>query len=485
MLWKSQLIACSLVTLLAINSTGCRITHSWHDTGSEFTSSRQTLATIDYATRSAITIPFVEGPWRTGTAALKVDQVSPVTLDQAESMAAQTAPLAKVLDEEAQAILCDCDSLDPEIRDSVLNAIVSNSAYQKNLHAEKALLAYLGLAESYLQNTIATQTIAEIENLQAVLAQLQQEDLLRDVDPAILLRKKLEAERTQSDLIYTQQTLDHALKQLLGVSTSNARLWTACDISGWQAPTELDAELELAFQNRGDLAAIRAFQMSGNDQLLEMMRSTVRAGNPLAALATKKVLFGSICANPTIEIQKLRKQLSHLMDAQLEIAKGEIADSFFQIQNKHRQTTILQESLQSLLQSEQRLAARRQVGGVDIQEVLTVKSDLLKTRSEIISSAFALQREWVKMKARQGLLGRGQTVSTASEAPMPAELPGPGTVAPMANPTNFSAATPLNSPSTSSHSPNHVGATKLYSSAVEQRQGHTANRDRFRLPSLR
>lgn len=380
------------------------MTQSWNDVSIPTVSELNSLSAIATESRQKIVVPFVPST-EVGELPRFSSQVEPLSLRECESLAARHAPLAKVLEQESQNSPCDCSNVDPDVQSSINAAISANASYQRNVAAEKALLAYLGLTEVHLQSQVSRESIEEVGKLQDVLTQLQLEGLVRDVDPELLVRKKLDLQSKVSELVFNFDDLNQKLRLLLGLSDSSSPIWTDCQIEGWVLPNDLESEITLAMQNRADIIALRSFIQCGNDDLLELMRSSVRSVNPLAAIAIQKRFFGGLFKDNSAEIQKLRMQLAVLNESQIALVKSEVTESFYAIQKYASMIALTEKKLESLRKSESRLGARRQVGAIKIDEVLAVKSAILETRSELIHSAILLQMEWIKMKSRQGLLG--------------------------------------------------------------------------------
>ena len=215
-------------------------------------------------------------------------------------LAAANSPLSKILEKElGQSAPCGkCSNVDPCVRDAVNNAVLSNADYQRNVVVEKAILAYWGLVEVYLQNRIANETVSEIESLQEVLEQLQGEGLLRDVDPESLVRQKLDARSKQQELLFNFEKLNDNLRALLGLESKTHPIWTDCQIEDWIPPEELQVEIQLALENRSDLQAIQTLSSLGNDQVLGALRSSVRSAGPLAGIVLERRIFGGFFAGP-------------------------------------------------------------------------------------------------------------------------------------------------------------------------------------------
>ena len=275
-----------------------------------------------------------------------------------------------------------------------------------NLAAEQALLAYLGLTEVYLQNRITDSTLVEIANLQDVLRQLQEDELLRDVDPEMLVRKKLEVQLAQQEILFNYEKLNRNLEALLGLQPSVHPVWTDCQIMDWALPTDLSAELQLAREHRTDLQGIRQLAGLGQEEALDVLRRSVATASPLAGVSLDRPVFSGKFADRSAEMRTLQQQLATLYQVRVELAESLVSEHFHAIQKNNREIQLNRERLASLRRSEARLETLRQVGPIQIEQVLTVKSDILKARSEIIHSAIALQMSWIRLKGAQGLLGR-------------------------------------------------------------------------------
>ncbi len=386
------------------------MTQSWNDASVPTVSPLRSLPEIATESRQEILIPFLPD-FEKGELPKSAGKVEPLRLRDCESLAAANAPLAKILEEESQSSPCDCNNVDPDVQASINAAINSNASYQRNIASEKALLAYLGLTEVYLQTQVSRESIVEIGKLQEVLAELQLEGLVRELDPELLVRGKLDLQAKRSELVFNFDDLNQKLRLLLGLQNSPNPIWTDCQIQGWSLPDDLDSEIELAMQNRTDIRALRSFIQCGNDDLLEVMRSSIRSVSPISAIAIQRRFFGGLFKDNSAEIQKLRMQIAILNESQIALVKSEVTESFYAIQKYSALIQLKQKKLESLRKSETRLEARRQVGPIKIDEVLEVKSSVFETRSELIHSAILLQMEWIKMKSRQGLLGVAETSS--------------------------------------------------------------------------
>lgn len=408
-LWRWYALAGQLgvAIIIAICLFGCRMTRPCCDSNFPIEVGAKTkLDPQETSQLSDIRIPFIDNTER-GMLPNGFEQVYPLTLSDCEMLAAQNSPLSKILEQEVGALdPCQpCSNVDPCVVDTVNGLVQASSAYQRNIVVEKALLAYLGLAEVYLQNQVAEETVSEIESLQEVLEQLQNEGLLRDVDPETLVRQRIEAMQSQQELLYSFEKLNENLRALLGLDATSHPIWTDCQIEGWEPPTDLQVEVQSALANRSDLQAIQLISGQSNDQLLEAMRGSVRSVSPFAGLVLERRIFGGFFKDHSAEMGKLRNQLAILHAAQTDLAKSTVAENYYLIHRNYQLIQLNQERLVSLRKSESRLEAKRQVGAIKVEEVLSVKAEILKARSAIIHSAVELQMAWIKMKAAQGLLG--------------------------------------------------------------------------------
>lgn len=385
--------------------------------------SKISLQPVNLDQAGPIRIPLID-PSETGKVPEGLDQVFPLTLRDCELLAARHSPISRILEEEAGATgPCQpCSNVDPCLQDSMNAIVLANSAYQKNLVAEKALLAYFGLVEVYLQNKLSDDTIAEIDDLIEILAKLQRDGLLREVDPQRLVRQRIDAVTARQDILFNFEKLNENLRGLLGLAENAHPIWTDCQIESWETPPELQAELELGFARRTDLQAIEQLATLNGDAVINTLRRSIRAASPLAGLVLERRLFNGFFADNSFEIQKLRRQLWILHAAQMDLARSTITEHFYAIHRDHEKIVLLREKLESLRKSESRLEAQRQTGSIDVEDVLAVKAEILACRSEIIHAAIRMQMSWIRMKAAQGLLGQGPV-----EQSFPLDVPSPTT----------------------------------------------------------
>jgi hypothetical protein len=221
------------------------------------------------------------------------------------------------------------------------------------------------------------------------------------------VRRKIDIVSEQHELLYNFEKLNELLRALLGLEANSHPIWTACQIQRKPLPHNLlPTEVQLALENRSDLVALQKIARQRDQQLLQLMRRSVRSVNPVAGWVAEKRIFGGVFADHTIEMQKLRKQLAVFHAAQADVARATVAEHYYSAHKQLQQIQLDRERLESLRKSELRLEAKRQVGPVKVEEVLSVKSDILKARSALIHNAIELQRAWVKMKGAQGLLGQ-------------------------------------------------------------------------------
>ena len=185
-------------------------------------------------------------------------------------------------------------------------------------------------------------------------------------------------------------------------------IWTNCQIPKWQVPADLEAETNIAFENRSDLDGLHKLTSVSNDQILETLRSSVRSASPLAGLVLKRRLFGGFFKDNSSEIAKLRSQLMVLHAAQNDLVKSQITEQFYAVFKNHEQVHLKLQKLDSLRKSQARLEAKRQVGPISVEAVLTIKSETLKCRSEVVRAVVELQMSWIRLKSAQGLLGNLQ-----------------------------------------------------------------------------
>ncbi|MDG2470265.1 MAG: hypothetical protein P8M80_13375 [Pirellulaceae bacterium] len=397
-----QTLTLALGWALAMTAAGCRTPASWCDGYPSLTSPTPSLEVIEWADREPIQIPSIASG-ENGSLPIPSAQIEPLSLSVCEQLAAQHAPIARVLTEETTTSAgCRCSNVDPKLTETINAAILSNAQYQKNLAAEKALLVYLGLTEVHLQNSIALETTQAIKDLSVVVGDLQKDGILKEVDPEILVREKLSSDLQSTDLVFNFQNLNDKLRLLLGLEDSSIPIWTSCQILQWEAPSSLVTEIETGLNHRHDLSTIGEFVTAGDEQILEIMRGSVRAVSPLAAIRLERRIFGG---DPAPEIQKIRSQLALLLDSQVELMKSGVTEHFYSILKHKNQLELTGQKLSSLRKSQDWLNARRQVAPIKVEQVLEIEAGILATRAELIHAAIEMQRSWIRMKSQQGLLG--------------------------------------------------------------------------------
>lgn len=417
--WKLTRVICLSFLLATLGTTGCRLFRPCyqHSVAVSPSTQKKVLAPSDPQQVDLISIPSLPDSEK-GLIPDGFKQVFPLTIEECERLAAQHSPIASVLEMESnQSGACQpCSTVDPCVLNSVNTIIAGNAAYQRNVASEKALLAYLGLVEVYLQNQLLAETIAEIDELQSVLDRLQKEGLLRQVDPEILSRKKIEALEKRNELLFNFEQLNESLRLLLGLESSVHPIWTACVIPQWQVPTEITAEIAAAMENRTDLQSIQNLSNVSNDQILNTLRSSVRSISPFAGLVLERRLFGGFFADNSAEIAKLRSQLTVLHATQMDLVRSQVSTNFYSMFKSKEQIELKLQKLASLRKSEARLDAKRQVGPIEVDEVLAIKSELLSCRSEVIHAVIELQMSWVRLKSAQGLLGQSSGTSSTQSS---------------------------------------------------------------------
>ena len=397
-----------MTLLLLVAATGCRLSSPvcHHVDPPHVEQNKTSIEPISLDSIRKIRIPFVDKTEQ-GHVPGGFEQVYPLSLRDCELLAAQNSPLSRMLEVDLNQGPCQpCSNVDPCLRESVNSIVMANSSYQRNVAAEQALLAYFGLVEVYLQNQIANETVAEIESLQEVLMELQNEGLLKEIDPETLVRQKIETISQQQEILFNFEKLNESLRALLGLESHIHPIWTDCQIAEWQTPENLAGELDLAFAHRQDLQGIQELSMISGDAVLNVLTASVRSASPLAGMVLERRLFNGYFSDNSVQINKLRKQLAILHSAQVDLAKATVTEQFYSIHKNYEQIQLNRQKLGSLRKSEARLEAKRQVGPIKVEEVLTVKSDILKCRSKIIHSAIEMQTSWIRMKAAQGLLGQ-------------------------------------------------------------------------------
>ncbi len=366
------------------------------------------LASISLESRAAIQlsaiewshagVPFVDEP---------NGSLRDLTIQQTEYLAARSSPIAQAIQKE-KAILCRSPTTPAAAR----KLLDLTAAYERNQSAGQAMEAYLNLVEVHLQHELLIQSKVPIDDATATVAKLRENLVSVPFDDREFFRQRLELDERSERLHHQQNQLNAQLESLLQLDKRYvAPIWTNYQ-SQPVAAFDRNAEIAVAFENRTDLAALRCLAYDGgSSEMLEWLRATARSTSPLLGIiAGGRGLFGSRQSEESRESEAANRrcQVENLARLRRDMIEMEVSDAVDSIATRLRVIELKRQSIASVQESLEASVEGKDLQPIDLKSDLELKLRLLTLRSELIHEIVELEKDVVRLRQSQGVLGRSE-----------------------------------------------------------------------------
>lgn len=323
---------------------------------------------------------------------------------EAQCLAATTAPLAKLLEQEADALACQPQGIH-QGSDCVEQILYLQATHERNRAAAAALQLFLRLAEAEGGAANLKLRLEEVGDLMADVQRLQTAGVESTLSRSSVEAQQLELLHKQVDLEVTIEELNHQLVNLLGAEPPpDARLWPAADLRVDPAIPSVSEAQQLARRQRCDLAALRLAACCD----VEVMRTLLGQANsglglslgPCQALAALH-LTANAC-----EGDVRSEQLSAAVDEQQRTLAHDVARAIATMEGRLVQIGLSRGRLDALGRQHQRLLEKRQIDAASAFEARKARLDVLAAEQDLLHDVIQWKLAVVRLRELQGELGR-------------------------------------------------------------------------------
>ncbi len=366
----------------------------------------------------------------------------PMTDAQCACLAASRCRLAQVLDAEAANARRQMTRHGRHTPSHLLPPILEDrAAYERNMAAKQALLAYYQLAEVHLQNSVLQESYAELTRVEQTIDGLLEAGVPVDTDRTQLDRHRAELNRQNGQAVVAEAQLTAQLKSLLSEDPfSPERIETTCAIEPRPVGYTLPDAIEIARANDFQLRAMRRVLHGGDVDDLDVARSLLRVASPMLGQQPVKLgFFAKLVAvvghddSSQRELRTRKSQLRQLYEARQQQVDLEVAQGVVSVQQQFMNVGIANDVLGSWKRRVSWLQSRRELQQSDYQDVVQARMELLKAKSDLLHNLVLLETEHVKLRATMGLLvqecaGQGSEArweASPGPCPSPAQLLAP------------------------------------------------------------
>ncbi|GEM_PF-1814981 len=332
-----------------------------------------------------------------------------LTLSNCEQLAAQTAPKAKIIERQV-AWLSDQDLAS----ETLLAVAAFQAQYERNVHVGNALEAYWDLANTYAQQPGLEQGRLVLDDAEQTVLRFRESGISSQADPAEFGRAELDLDRKEAELVHAQNQLLDGLSLLLALDLNDrSPIWTS-DTSGSSFSSEDQQQaIAVALDQRGDLQAMRTLMQVSDWESLEQGQQIVGTQIPLSVGPSATLLAVWNCLKKNdLERQKaeqlcsLRQQLQQLIYTKERLVEQEVRGIFSSLDRYQKVLQLNLEEVSSLQQTMTTAEQGKDLRPIDFQQRLQQQQRMQLLNSQIIQGRVAIERDRVRLRQSQGLLGR-------------------------------------------------------------------------------
>jgi hypothetical protein len=329
-----------------------------------------------------------------------------LNLDESVCLAAQHAPLARVIVDERRSIAC---RLGPENRSRTVEVFLDAQALeQRNKAAGNAGELFLRLVEIQLQRQLLDESDRKLREYYDTLSNAEASGLATANARGQLDALAIELKRKRSDLEIAEPEVIIKLSALIGINdVCDVLLQPSHELVPQDAKLDLQEEIAVALAQRPGLRALQDILDQGADIHLDTLLSQLAPAvgmdlhKPLKKRILQRRASNTADGSSGIRIQ----QVQQILAARSQQVRIEVAQSVLNIQNNLQQIALAAEDLQRL-DSEMKLAESK--SEIDAKEsfieTIGIWSDQQKVRSNRISAAIRLEIAQVRLLEAQGQL---------------------------------------------------------------------------------
>ena len=423
--WRSRIARLGLLGLLVFQLCGCRLSGGLDRAAIDPNSvpapateqARPALPRVapDQRLPIAVDVPFpVSGAVPAGQEGIPLRQL---TLETATRTAAEVSPLANALVAEGK-ISADpcCGQARPSGCLQCLLQLQAN--HERTRSAGQAAEAYWQLVETHLQMDLLNQSTAEIDRVARIVSKLRENDIDVDLDERELLRQQNLLEEKAIELHAGQRKLVDGLELLLDLHPQpDQTLWTSVPgLIRIDGVPDAESAVELAWQNRQDLAALHQLADCCGPESMEWLPALTQPLSPWlglrSPLAKRRGLLAQRKLKQALQLEAdcRCEQLPQLVALKRAAIRREVLQAVRDAEQHARLVEIKRSTLESL---EQSLAAAEKavdIKPLDFKTHFENKGRLLQVRSEWVHELLQFQIQRARLMAAQGLVAESHAL---------------------------------------------------------------------------
>lgn len=339
------------------------------------------------------------------------DQVRILTLKDAEILAAGNSEAASHIREQRLWLKCK-----PGITNSLLESLKHQEEYERNQSAARAMEAFFQLAEIDAQLPILDRSISVIENAETAILKVHQSGLPIEHDTTELGRQKIDLERKRDELVYNRKLVSGQLALLLNLDPDDPlSIWTDFRPRDPAIDVDVKKQVEIAFENRGDLLGVETLALASNPKSLDGLRQVSAGKSPVMGITPTGLgparwwqhrLQAQLECLRQKEFAQRKIQLARLAKSQKKVIRAEVQGTLLGVANRRRKVESIGRTIASLNRSIIAAEKAKDIRPIDFPQYLGWKLEVLKLTSDSIHQLAAIQTDISKLQASQGILGK-------------------------------------------------------------------------------
>jgi len=321
----------------------------------------------------------------------------------AQCLAGTTAPLAKLLEQEADALACQSQGLHQSRSQCTQRILYLQATHERNRNAAAALQLFLRLTEAEAGAANVRERLAEVGRLLADVQRLQAAGIESTLSQSSVEAQQLALIHKQVDLEATIEDLNHQLVNLLGVEPLDSRLWPAADLKVDVAVPSVAEAQQLALRQRCDLAALREAACCD----VEVMRTLLgQANGGLGLSPSCQALAALHLLARQCEGDIRSEQLTAAADEQARTLSNDVARAVATIEARLVQIGLSRRRLEALEAQHARLEKKREIEAAAVFEARKARLDVLAGEQDLLHDVIEWKLAVVHLRELQEELAR-------------------------------------------------------------------------------
>lgn len=319
---------------------------------------------------------------------------------EAQCLAATTSPLAKLLEQEADALATQGHH---GRNDCIERILYLQANHERNRSAAVALQLFLRLTEAEAGAANLRERLEEVNRLMGDVQRLQAAGVEATLSQSSVEAQQLELMHKQVDVEATIEDLNHQLIAQLGIEPLDSRLWPDADLQVDPAVPPVDNSVQIALRQRCDLAALRL----ANCCDVEVMRALLRQANGGLGLSSSCQALAALHLIARADEEEIRSdQLGAAIDQQARTLAGDVARAIATIEARLVQIGLTRRRLEALEAQQARLEKKREIDAAAVFETRQARLDILAGEQDLLHDVIEWKLAVVRLRELQGELGR-------------------------------------------------------------------------------